>query len=243
MDVRRDRCRVAAARLGQPSRAAWPSRASAQPAADRAAAPAQPGNNRTDREGADGHQGCAADLVRFRCPAATWCTCRPAITRGCRGGSKAPRSATRLRSDRQRGASAAGRVHHPHRLRGASREREIQRDIAFLTRLWADRRQEGETQPPASLLYTDLDLALRSIRDLFSSDVERLWCRPPADLRTHRAVRPAIHAAAALARLAVRGPGADLRPFRNRAADRARAWSARCGSSRAATWSSIRPRR
>jgi ribonuclease G len=29
------------------------------------------------------------------------------------------------------------------------------------------------------LLYADLDLALRSIRDLFSSDVERLWCDHP----------------------------------------------------------------
>ena len=29
-------------------------------------------------------------------------------------------------------------------------------------------------------MYADLDLALRSIRDLFSSDVERLWCDHPA---------------------------------------------------------------
>ena len=59
-------------------------------------------------------------------------------------------------------------------------KREIQQDVHFLTRLWADVVKKAETQPSASLLYADLDLALRSIRDLFSSDVERLWCDHPA---------------------------------------------------------------
>jgi ribonuclease G len=58
-------------------------------------------------------------------------------------------------------------------------KREIQQDVTFLTRLWADVVSKAENQPPATLLYADLDLALRSIRDLFSSDVERLWCDHP----------------------------------------------------------------
>jgi ribonuclease G len=58
-------------------------------------------------------------------------------------------------------------------------KRDIQQDVTFLTRLWADAVKKADTQPPASLLYADLDLALRSIRDLFSSDVERLWCDHP----------------------------------------------------------------
>ncbi len=58
-------------------------------------------------------------------------------------------------------------------------KREIQQDVTFLTRLWADVVNKAESQPPATLLYADLDLALRSIRDLFSSDVERLWCDHP----------------------------------------------------------------
>ncbi|HLH78244.1 MAG TPA: Rne/Rng family ribonuclease, partial [Candidatus Binataceae bacterium] len=58
-------------------------------------------------------------------------------------------------------------------------KREIQQDIAFLTRLWADVVKRAESQPPATLLNADLDLALRAIRDLFSSDVERLWCDHP----------------------------------------------------------------
>ncbi len=58
-------------------------------------------------------------------------------------------------------------------------KREIQQDVTFLTRLWADVVKKAENQPPATLLYADLDLALRAIRDLFSSDVDRLWCDHP----------------------------------------------------------------
>jgi ribonuclease G len=58
-------------------------------------------------------------------------------------------------------------------------KREIQQDVTFLTRLWADVVKKSESQPPPALLYADLDLALRSIRDLFSSDIERLWCDYP----------------------------------------------------------------
>jgi ribonuclease G len=62
---------------------------------------------------------------------------------------------------------------------GLSR-REIQRDIAFLTKLWASILKKKESGPPASLLYSDLDVALRTVRDLFSSDVDRVWCDDPA---------------------------------------------------------------
>jgi ribonuclease G len=58
---------------------------------------------------------------------------------------------------------------------GVSR-REIQRDVAFLTKTWATMLKKNEKSPPASMLYSDLDVALRTVRDLFSSEVDRLWC-------------------------------------------------------------------
>jgi ribonuclease G len=61
---------------------------------------------------------------------------------------------------------------------GVSR-REIQRDIAFLTKLWGSILRKNESMPPASILYSDLDVALRIVRDLFSSEVDRLWCDDP----------------------------------------------------------------
>ncbi len=61
---------------------------------------------------------------------------------------------------------------------GVSR-REIQRDVAFLTKLWSSIQRKNESMPPASILYSDLDVALRIVRDLFSSEVDRLWCDDP----------------------------------------------------------------
>lgn len=55
-------------------------------------------------------------------------------------------------------------------------KREIQRDVSFLTKLWASIVKRSEESPAASLLYSDLDVALRVVRDLFASDVEKLWC-------------------------------------------------------------------
>jgi ribonuclease G len=55
-------------------------------------------------------------------------------------------------------------------------KREIQRDVSFLTRLWSSIVKASENTAPASLLYSDLDVALRIVRDLFSSEIDRLWC-------------------------------------------------------------------
>ncbi len=55
-------------------------------------------------------------------------------------------------------------------------KREIQRDVSFLTKLWSSIVKASENTPPAALLNSDLDVALRIVRDLFSSDIDRLWC-------------------------------------------------------------------
>ncbi len=62
-------------------------------------------------------------------------------------------------------------------------KREIQRDVSFLTKLWSSIVKLAETSPPASALSSDLDVALRVVRDLFSSDVDRLWCDDPETYR------------------------------------------------------------
>jgi ribonuclease G len=58
-------------------------------------------------------------------------------------------------------------------------KREIQRDANFLTRLWGSIVAKSESSPPASILYSDLDVALRTVRDLFSSEIDKLWCDDP----------------------------------------------------------------
>src|SRR4051812_36069624 len=53
-------------------------------------------------------------------------------------------------------------------------ERELKSDMEFLIKLWNEvvRRATGGRCP--SLIYNDLDLLLRSVRDLFTADVEKL---------------------------------------------------------------------
>jgi ribonuclease G len=57
--------------------------------------------------------------------------------------------------------------------------RDIQRDIAFLTKLWASIQRKFDGGPGGSILFSDLDVALRTVRDLFSSEIDRLWCDDP----------------------------------------------------------------
>ena len=49
-------------------------------------------------------------------------------------------------------------------------KREIQRDLAFLTKLWRGIQKKGEGAPAPSLIHQDLDLIARTIRDFFSTD-------------------------------------------------------------------------
>ncbi len=52
---------------------------------------------------------------------------------------------------------------------------EIQDDVKYLIRLWEEigRREKGSSKP--GLLYQDLDLSLRTVRDMLRGDVSELW--------------------------------------------------------------------
>jgi ribonuclease G len=69
-------------------------------------------------------------------------------------------------------------------------KREIQRDANFLTRLWRSILAKNESSPPASMIYSDLDVALRTVRDLFSSEIDKLWCD---DADTHERIMQFVH--------------------------------------------------
>ncbi|MEE4167119.1 MAG: Rne/Rng family ribonuclease [Desulfocapsaceae bacterium] len=55
----------------------------------------------------------------------------------------------------------------------ASRE-DIEADMEFLMILWDEIKDRAATAKPPSLVYEDLDITLRSVRDLFTSDVDYL---------------------------------------------------------------------
>lgn len=55
-----------------------------------------------------------------------------------------------------------------------SLEEDIRRDLEFLLLLWKNVQERKEKVPARGLLYSDLDLVFRSVRDLLSHEVSRL---------------------------------------------------------------------
>jgi ribonuclease G len=63
---------------------------------------------------------------------------------------------------------------------GLSRK-EIQADVAFLTRLWSRVLTKSETASAPAILYSDMDLVQRTVRDFFSSEVGRVLVDSPTE--------------------------------------------------------------
>lgn len=57
---------------------------------------------------------------------------------------------------------------------GASKT-SLQRDLQFLKRLWKEVRGKGQSSPSPSLIYEELDLSTRAIRDYLTDDVQEVW--------------------------------------------------------------------
>ena len=53
-------------------------------------------------------------------------------------------------------------------------KREIHDDVRFLTRLWARLQKQAAAASAPALVHADLDLVLRTVRDLFTADIDRL---------------------------------------------------------------------
>jgi ribonuclease E len=51
---------------------------------------------------------------------------------------------------------------------------EIQRDLNYLTRLWSNFKKKRDSGPAPMQLYTEGDLVTRTVRDVFTSDVDKL---------------------------------------------------------------------
>ncbi len=65
---------------------------------------------------------------------------------------------------------------------GASRE-ELLKDLNYLMGVWEDIREKGESLPPPSLLYQELDIVLRTLRDLLTQDVSQVIIDSPSEYK------------------------------------------------------------
>jgi len=62
-----------------------------------------------------------------------------------------------------------------------STEEDTRKDLDFLLLLWKNIQEKKERAPARGLLYSDLDLVVRSVRDLMSQDVQRLIVDSPEE--------------------------------------------------------------
>jgi ribonuclease G len=60
-------------------------------------------------------------------------------------------------------------------------KREIHDDIRFLTKLWDRIQKTNDAATAPALIHSDLDLVLRTVRDLFTSEVDRFTIDAPED--------------------------------------------------------------
>jgi ribonuclease G len=58
---------------------------------------------------------------------------------------------------------------------GGRSDAEIQADIEYLSKLWAEIRQKAERMPAPSMLHRDLDLIERILRDQLTPDFTAIW--------------------------------------------------------------------
>ena len=61
---------------------------------------------------------------------------------------------------------------------------ELHSDMAFLTKLWEDIQKKAALAPAPAVVHPDLNIVLRTVRDLFTSDVDRLIVDGPQDYQT-----------------------------------------------------------
>ncbi|PWC56817.1 ribonuclease E/G [Azospirillum sp. TSO22-1] len=72
-------------------------------------------------------------------------------------------------------------------LRTAGLERskqEIKRDLEYLLRLWDDIREQTLSSTAPALIYEEANLIKRSIRDIYSNDIDEIWVEGDAGYRT-----------------------------------------------------------
>src|SRR5262245_47462396 len=68
-------------------------------------------------------------------------------------------------------------------IRTSAQERtkkELQRDLAYLTRLWQVVVRRIRKQKGPGEIYQESDMITRTIRDIFTSEIESIWVDEPA---------------------------------------------------------------
>ena len=121
-------------------------------------------------------------------------------------------------------------------------EEELDRDVARLAAQWEAIEKKAKTASAPALLYSEPDLTIRVIRDVFNEDFSSLVVAGDEGWDTVdeyvRYVAPHLAAGSPAGRTT-----GTCSPPTASTSSWPRRWSARCGCRAAARWSSTRPRR
>ena len=93
---------------------------------------------------------------------------------------------------------------------------EFATDIAYLRKIWADIRDKARISAPPTVLYQELSLGQRVLRDFVNPETVRIVGRLARELRAHVGLRRRIHAGGAAAARALHRRTAAVRPARRR---------------------------
>jgi len=55
-------------------------------------------------------------------------------------------------------------------------KRDLQNDLAYLSRLWSSIQKRIDTSAAPAEVYQESDLVIRTVRDIFSSDISKVTC-------------------------------------------------------------------
>lgn len=58
-------------------------------------------------------------------------------------------------------------------------DEQLQSDIDYLTKVWEHIQEQAKILPPETLLYQDLPLSLRVLRDMVGCDTQKISSIPP----------------------------------------------------------------
>ncbi len=64
-----------------------------------------------------------------------------------------------------------------------AKKRELQKDYQYLFHIWEDIKKSVGTQPSPSLIYKELDLVIRTIRDYYTADIKEILIDDPETCR------------------------------------------------------------
>ncbi len=110
----------------------------------------------------------------------------PGLHADCRSRRREPQDRVRCRTSQAEGDSAQrarrgdGRIHRPHAASGASEE-ELRSDLRFLLNLWADIKARSESSKSPALIYHDLNLVERILRDQVTDNFSAIWVDTEAE--------------------------------------------------------------